>query len=65
MQRDSQLGCGEDEMKQVKLCFDLDNDKWVNLSFYWSEEESCWICKMCKEFMDELGPLPVEDNSEL
>ena len=46
-------------MKQVKVFFEQDKDL-ISLMFSWNEEENCWICKVDSEFMNDIGPLPVE-----
>ena len=47
--------------KQVKLFAQID-DFEVALVFTWDESEQSWICKMDDDFMQELGPLPMEKN---
>jgi hypothetical protein len=49
-------------MKQVKLFVDVD-DYEVGLVFTWNESENSWVCKMDDDFMQELGPLPVEEKN--
>jgi hypothetical protein len=49
-------------MKQVKLFVGVD-DYEVALVFTWVESENAWVCKMDDDFMQELGPLPVEENT--
>jgi len=46
-------------MKQVKLFVGVD-DYEVGLVFTWNESEKVWVCKMDDDFMQELGPLPVD-----
>jgi hypothetical protein len=53
---------GEKHMKQVKLFVGVD-DYEVGLVFTWNESEKAWVCKMDDDFMQELGSLPVEENS--
>ena len=50
-------------MKQVKLFAQID-DFDVALVFTWNETEDAWVCKMEDGFMQELGPLPVEGETE-
>ena len=50
-------------MKQVKLFVDVD-DYEVGLVFTWNESENSWVCKMDDDFMQELGPLPVEEKNK-
>jgi len=49
-------------MKQVKLFVDID-DYEVGLVFTWNESENAWVCKMDNNFMQDLGPLPVEEKN--
>ena len=49
-------------MKQVKLFVCVD-DCEVGLMFIWNESENSWVCKMDDDFMQELGPLPVEEKN--
>jgi hypothetical protein len=46
--------------KQVKLFVGVD-DYEVALVFTWNESEKSWVCKMDDDFMQELGPLPMEN----
>lgn len=46
-------------MKQVKLFVQVD-DADVALVFSWDDVEQAWVCKMDNDFMQELGPLPME-----
>ena len=48
--------------KQVKLFVGVD-DYEVALVFTWNDLERCWVCKMDDDFMQELGPLPMEKNT--
>ena len=50
-------------MKQVKLFVTVD-DLDVGLMFTWNEAEKAWICKMDNDFMQELGPIPMETSNE-
>lgn len=49
-------------MKQVKLFVDID-DFEVALVFTWNDTDKEWVCKMDDDFMQELGPLPIEENT--
>ena len=46
-------------MKQVKLFVQVDESE-VALLFAWDGQ--AWVCKMDDDFMQELGPLPVEEE---
>lgn len=50
-------------MKQVKLFVGVDNYE-VALAFTWSDSEQAWFCKMEDSFMQELGPIPMEDEDD-
>ena len=50
-------------MKQVRLFATVDN-LVVALLFTWDEAQKAWICKMDDDFMQELGPLPMEASDE-
>jgi hypothetical protein len=54
--RKRQIG---EHMKQVKLFVAVD-DYEVGLVFTWVEFENAWVCKMDDDFMQNLGPLPVD-----
>lgn len=45
---------------KVKLFVGID-DYEVALVFTWNDLEQSWICKMDDDFMQELGPLPMEE----
>ena len=47
--------------KKVKLFVVVDGYD-VALVFTWDDSEQAWICKMEDDFMQELGPLPMEKN---
>ena len=47
-------------MKQVKLFVQIDDNE-VALLFTWDSE--AWVCKMDDDFMQELGPLPLKENT--
>ena len=49
-------------MKQVKLFVGVD-DYEVSLVFTWNKAEHAWVCMMDDAFMQELGPMPVQDVS--
>ena len=49
-------------VKKVKL-FVVVDDYDVALVFTWDDLEQAWICKMEDDFMQELGPLPMEENT--
>ena len=49
-------------MKKVKLFVETD-DYDVGLVFTWDETEKAWVCKMEDSFMQELGPLPIEEEN--
>jgi hypothetical protein len=46
-------------MKPVKLFVQIDENE-VALLFKWDGE--AWVCKMDDDFMQELGPIPFEEN---
>lgn len=48
-------------MKQVKLFVGVD-DYDVSLVFTWNESENAWVCMMEDAFMQELGPMPVDEE---
>ena len=50
-------------MKRVKLFVQTDEYD-VGLVFVWDEGEQAWVCKMEDSFMQELGPLPFEEETE-
>lgn len=50
-------------MKQVKLFVQVDALD-VALVFTWDESEQSWVCKMDDDFMQELGPLPMEEAND-
>ena len=50
-------------MKKVKLWVQHD-DMEVGLLFTWDPVTQTWSCYMSEEFMQELGPLPVDDTLE-
>jgi hypothetical protein len=49
-------------MKKVKLFVDID-DYEVALIFIWNDTDKEWVCKMDDDFMQELGPLPIEEDT--
>lgn len=49
--------------KQVKLFVGVD-DYEVALVFTWDDLEKCWVCKMDDGFMQELGPLQMEESND-
>lgn len=49
--------------KQVKL-FVLVDDYEVALVFTWNDLEKSWVCKMDDDFMQELGPFPMEQSND-
>ena len=50
-------------MKALKVWCEIDDNN-VGLLFRWNESENCWICKMEDDFMQELGALPVDEDSD-
>jgi hypothetical protein len=52
-----------EHMKQVKLFVGVD-DYEVGLVFTWNEAEHAWVCKMDDDFMQELGPLSVDEEKQ-
>ena len=48
-------------MRQVKLFVQVDENE-VALLFTWDGE--AWVCKMDDDFMQELGPLPMEEAND-
>jgi hypothetical protein len=53
----------KEHMKQLKLFVDVD-DYEVGLVFTWNESENAWVCKMDDDFMQELGPMPVDEAKQ-
>jgi hypothetical protein len=49
--------------KQVKLFVGVD-DYEVGLVFTWIDSDKSWVCKMDDRFMQELGPLQMENNND-
>jgi hypothetical protein len=49
-------------MKKVQVWCVID-DRDIALVYRWDEEENCWVCKMEDSFMQDLGPLPVIEQT--
>ena len=49
--------------KQVKL-FVVVDDYEVALVFTWDDSNKDWVCKMDDDFMQELGPLHMEQSND-